>query len=85
MRALRRRTAGQVSRRPRAGVPSGSLTIRVTNDERDRWLAAAIRDRVQDVGPWLRDLANARAQRAEKTAPPGAWSAALAIAKKARK
>lgn len=74
-----------MSRRPRAGVPSGSLTMRVTEDERVRWLAAAIRERNQDVTPWLRDLANARADRAEKTAPPGVWAAAMAQARKARR
>ena len=74
-----------MSRRPRAGVPSGSLTIRVTEEERTRWLATAIRERTPDVGPWLRDLANARADRAEKAAPTGVWAAAMAQARKARR
>jgi len=68
-----------MSRQPRAG----KVTIRATDAERDRWEAAAIRQRIS-LSNMLREQANATASQMEIHAPPGAWDAALREARKKR-
>jgi hypothetical protein len=61
---------GGTGRRPRSGEPSKSLTIRVTDTERDAWQRAAD-ERDRGLSDWIRDTCNeAAAQRPHGKSKP---------------